>query len=160
MENALLKIFKNLEGDWILNRKIYDAVRDKVEYATGEATFRSDINLNMDGNILAYEELGILKLSKTKKSLKFKRSYIYKYLNEEIEIYLNDGLTKGTLFQKLLKREGEDQCSFVGTEHLCRLDRHNGGYYFKNAEEFETYFSIVGENKKIEIETSFKKKRI
>ena len=79
-------------------------------------------------------------------------------MNEEIEIYLNDGLTKGKLFQKLVRKNDEDQNSFVGTEHVCRLDKHNGGYYFKNAEEFETHYTIEGENKKIEIETFYKKK--
>ena len=76
MAKELLKIFRNLEGDWSLNRKIYDAISGNVEYATGEATFRSESNLNMNGAILAYEEVGVLNLSATKKHLKFRRSYI------------------------------------------------------------------------------------
>ena len=67
MEKDLLKIFKHLEGDWLLNRKIYDAIRDKVEYAEGKAAFHSGSNLNMNRNILYYEELGVLKLSEAKK---------------------------------------------------------------------------------------------
>ncbi|MFK7905392.1 MAG: DUF6314 family protein [Chitinophagales bacterium] len=158
MEREVLKIFKNLEGDWLLFREINDVLKDKLEYAEGRATFRSgDDNLDMDERILDYEEFGILKLSKPEKSLKFKRNYVYKYQNEEIEIYLDDGPTKGKLFQKLLKRSNGEEYSFKGTEHICRLDKHNGNYYFKNDREFETYYTIEGKNKRIEIKTLYKK---
>lgn len=157
MERELLKIFRNLEGEWLLSRKIYDSVSDKTEYAEGIAVFRPATDLHLEGYILDYEETGKLKLTTAQKQLNFKRNYIYKYLNETIEIYLNDGVTKGKLFQKLLRKGDGEQCSFVGTEHICRADKHNGGYYFKNAREFETYFTIEGEHKEIVIETSYKK---
>jgi len=131
-----------------------------MEYAEGKAIFRSGDNLTFKGHLLNYEEFGILKLSELEKSLKFKRNYIYKYFNEEIEIYLDDGLTKGKLFQKLLKRDDGEKCSFDGTEHICRLDKHNVGYIFKNTQEFETYYTIEGANKKIEIETLYKKMKL
>jgi hypothetical protein len=160
MKSDLLKIFRNLQGNWLINRKINDVKKGKIEFAEGNAIFHPNLNEKGEISVLNYEERGILKLSETGKKLKFKRNYIYKYKNEAIEIYLDDGLTKGKLFQKLLKKGDKSQCKFDGTEHICKLDKHNGEYYFKSMEEFETYFTIESENKKIEIKTSFKKQDI
>lgn len=156
MKKELFEIFKNLEGEWSFNRKIYDAINDNNDFASGITVFSFN-KYDTNKNILNYEETGILQLSQANKQLNFKRKYVYKYHNEEIEIYLDDGLTKGKLFQKLISKNNQKECSFVGTEHICRLDKHNGQYNFKNNHEFETFFTIEGEHKRIEIATSFKK---
>lgn len=158
MERPLLKIFRSLEGQWLISRKINDAVNGKTEFAEGTAVFRAQPGVQVDGEILEYEETGVLTLTDANKQLNFRRNYIYKYADETIEIYLDDGVTKGKLFQRLLQAGDDDQCAFTGTEHICRTDKHNGGYNFKNEGEFETSFTIVGENKKIEINTSYTKK--
>lgn len=157
MERPLLKIFRNLEGQWLISRRINDAVNGKTEFAEGTAVFRSKPGVQVEGEILEYEETGVLTLTDANKQVNFRRNYIYKYADEIIEIYLDDGVTKGKLFQRLLQAGDADQCAFTGTEHICRTDKHYGSYNFINESAFETSFTIEGTNKSISITTVYKK---
>lgn len=108
-----------------------------------------------DYNSLHYEETGVLCLSNSSKKINFTRKYIYQLKDDTIHILLNDGVTKGELFQSLIPLD--DGNSFVGTEHICRLDVHNGKYFFKNEFSFDTEYTVKGLDSNLEIKSIYSK---
>lgn len=153
MTQNLKEIFNNLAGNWSFHRKINDLKANEINKATGNASF--SFMDKTDFNTLYYEENGIIALSQTSKSLNFHRKYIYKFQDDAIHIFLNDGVTKGKLFQSLIPSENKN--SFTGTEHICRLDKHNGSYFFENEHFFRTKYSVIGTNTNLKIESVYQK---
>ncbi|MGB0868894.1 MAG: DUF6314 family protein [Flavobacteriales bacterium] len=142
-------IFENLKGVWSFNREIIDLNSNEINKATGKVIF-TQINANK----LHYLEEGQLLIVRNDAKLNFKREYLYELKEEQIHIILNDGLTKGDLFQKLFLSENNNM---LGTEHMCNLDSHNGRYHFTNKHEFYTEFTIVGPKVNQVIKTTFSK---
>ena len=147
------EIFGHLIGNWTFERQIHDQNLGAVHQATGRVTF-STLE-NQDPNALLYSEEGIVTMADDKAKANFKREYIYQLFNDEIHIMLNDGVTKGQLFQTLIPSGNEDH--FIGTEHICRLDRHNGKYAFISPSAFLTEFTVIGPDTNLRIESAFKK---
>lgn len=140
MSKDLRDIFENLTGKWTLNRVIYHLDINVSETALGTASF-SKIDFDKS-NSLHYEETGILLLQQGIRKINFNRKYIYQLNAESIDIILDDGVTKGQLFQTLTPQEnGKD---LKGTEHSCRLDKHNGKHFFENEFSFHTEYTITG----------------
>ena len=156
-EKELVKIFNNLEGKWILERIIHNMNTSEWNYVKGKACFFSETNVTNKGNVLRYNEEGFLYLTRSKKTLSFNKKYRYRCLNDTIEIFFDDGLTKGQLFQKMIPDHMQERYSLTGSEYICKLDRYNASYYFKNAQEFETYYTIVGKQKNYKINSSYRK---
>ncbi|WP_291724989.1 DUF6314 family protein [Bernardetia sp.] len=148
----LKEIFDNLVGNWSFERKIYDRKTQNLDTARGNASF---VVSKAETNKLFYQEKGILLLAKSSKQINFQRKYVYFLENNAIHIFLDDGVTKGKLFQTLIPLESEN--SFIGTEHICRLDRHNGKYFFKDKSSFTTEYTITGKDSNIEIQSIYLK---
>ena len=153
MNQNLKTIFNNLAGNWSFYRKIHNLKTDEINQAIGNASFL--FMDKQDLNSLYYEENGTVTLAQNSKTLHFNRKYIYKFEDDTIHIFLNDGVTKGKLFQSLIPSKNEN--SFTGTEHICRLDKHNGSYFFENEYSFRTKYSIIGVNTNLEIESVYRK---
>ena len=62
--------------------------------------------------------------------------------DDRLVIYLNDGVTKGKVFQALIPLEEANQ--FQGEDHLCRTDVHSGHYHFVSEEAFEIVQMVAG----------------
>lgn len=150
-------MFKNLEGDWVLNREIYNIKTGKTELAKGNAVFCGIQNLHNSNRVLEYQETGMLKLTDIKKPLKFSKSYTYKCSDDEIKIYFNDGVSKGKLFQKLKIPNSKTQRLLVGAKHVCNLDTYRGEYCFTSSEEFKITFNVEGPHKKFKIVTTYRR---
>ena len=154
MKKDLKDIFENLTGNWTLKRTINHVDSDLIDKAIGTATFsRSDLN---QPNSLYYKETGKLYLQKGAKEINFRREYIYTLNKESIEIILNDGVTKGQLFQTLSPQESN--LGLKGSEHICRLDKHNGAHFFETETSFRTEYSVTGPNTNLRIETNYEKR--
>lgn len=150
---SIKEIFNSLEGNWLFDREIKNLTNDTLDFANGKASF---IFLEKtDYNSLYYEETGILSLSNSSKKINFTRKYIYQLKDDTIHILLNDGVTKGDLFQSLIPLN--NGCDFIGTEHICRTDIHNGNYFFENEFTFYTEYSIKGSNSDLEIKSTYSK---
>lgn len=150
---SIKEIFNGLEGNWLFDRKIKNLTTNTLDFANGKASF-TFLDKN-DYNSLYYEETGVLSLSSSSKKINFTRKYIYQLKDDTIDILLNDGVTKGELFQSLIPLD--DGNSFVGTEHVCRLDLHNGKYFFKNESSFDTEYTVKGSNSNLEIKSVYTK---
>ncbi len=148
-------IFGHLIGNWTFERQIHDQNLGAIHQAIGRVTFCTIENQNP--NTLLYNEEGTVTMGNDKAKANFKREYIYQLFNDEIHIILNDGVTKGQLFQTLIPSRNEDH--FIGTEHICKLDRHNGKYAFLSPSAFRTEFTVIGPNTNLRIESEFKKLR-
>ncbi|WP_196892197.1 DUF6314 family protein [Aureivirga marina] len=140
------EIFESLKGEWAFERKIYNVTTKTTVLASGNASFTL---ISEAPNCLDYVEIGLITLQENLRNINFSKKYIYKLFEDQIEIVLNDGVTKGELFQVLLPSEEENL--FHGTEHICRLDTHNGRYYFKDNSSFKTEFSVIGPNTNMKI---------
>ncbi len=147
MESDIKKIFSNLEGDWKLSREIINNNENHTLNAKGIACFIRDLET------FFYEEKGEVLLNDNSKRIKFNRKYIYKLCGEYIDIILNDGLTKGELFQRLYFSDVTSE--FEGSEHICRLDKHNGKHIFIDDFSFKTRYTVKGPNTDLIIETLF-----
>lgn len=148
--NTIKEIFKNLEGHWSLNREIVDIMANSLTHAMGKVVFIK--GKEMDSNILNYVETGVLLINESKK-INFTKKYIYQLTNDAIHIILDDGVTKGELFQTLIHLG--DTCSFVGTEHICKNDKHNGKYHFTNEHEFSIEYVVKGPNMNFQIKSIY-----
>jgi hypothetical protein len=155
MNKSTRDIFENLRGNWILNRTIEDLYLNKISTAIGVASFsQSDLD---DINSLQYNETGKLLLKDTRKSINFTRKYIYKIVEDRIDIILDDGLTKGKLFQTLMFEN--DKNELKGSEHICKLDIHNGRYFFIDNINFYIEYTINGPKTNLLIKTDYSKKK-
>lgn len=149
----LKDLFDNLIGEWSLNRTIEHVDLYKVETATGIASFtRKEPD---ESDCLYYEEKGALSLKESEKPINFRRKYIYRIIGDRLDLILDDGATKGQLFQTLTPQE--DKSELKGSEHLCRLDRHNGKHYFQDAFHFYTEYTVEGPKTNLLIKTHFRK---
>jgi len=129
------KLFESLIGVWSIKREITQ--NNQIHFAKGEVKFsKTDAP-----NILQYSEVGKLELNKGK-TLNFHRKYKYELVDNEIIIRLDDTVTKGKVFQKLI--QSTDSCEFQGTEHVCKQDLHNGKYEFVNEEHFIITYEVSG----------------
>ena len=150
---SLENIFESLVGAWSLDRTIIHIELDQIDTAKGIAVFLKGTPTHPD--TLFYEENGQLTLDKAAKAINFKRKYIYKMRAESIDIILNDGVTKGTLFQTLTPQQGNVE--LTGSEHLCRLDKHSGKHFFQNEHNFETEYTVLGPNTNLFIKTCYQR---
>ncbi|KXX66501.1 DUF6314 family protein [Flammeovirga sp. SJP92] len=153
MNNKLNNIFQNLEGVWTLNRTILNVIDNNTETAEGVAIFFNK-NLN-DLTTLNYEEKGRLSIQNGQKHINFNRKYIYRLKEESIDIILDDGVTKGKLFQTLFPND--DMNDFNSTEHICRLDKHNGKHIIHNESSFSNEYTVKGPNSDLKIKTHYVK---
>ncbi len=153
MNKRARDIFENLRGDWILNRAIEDSNLNEINTASGIASF-SQSNLD-EIDSLYYIETGKLLLKGEIKSINFTRKYIYKVIDNQINIILDDGVTKGGLFQTLVFENDED--GLKGSEHICKLDRHNGRYIFIDEFNFHIEYTINGPKTNLLIRTDYSK---
>lgn len=154
MNKSTRDIFENLRGDWILNRTIEDLNLNEINTAIGMASFsHSDVD---DINSLQYNETGKLLLKERGKSISFTRKYIYKIVEDRINIILDDGVTKGELFQTIMFENDENELK--GSEHICKLDRHNGKYFFVDDINFYIEYTINGPKINLLIKTDYRKK--
>lgn len=151
IKNRSVEIFNNLEGKWALNREITDSKKNAVYLAQGMAIFKK----NLKPEILYYVENGHVQIKESSNPLKFSRKYIYKLNQDSIDIYLDDGPTKGKLFQRIEINNLNE--NFIGSEHLCRLDKHNGTYHFIDEFNFRIKYTVVGPNTNLFIKTIFSK---
>lgn len=154
MNKRTRDIFENLRGDWILNRTIEDLKLNEINTASGKASFQSNFD---DIDFLYYKEIGKLLLEKGGKSINFTRKYIYKIVEDRIDIILDDGVTKGKLFQTLIFENDKDELN--GSEHICKLDRHNGRYFFIDENNFYIEFTIKGPKTNLLIRTNYSKEK-
>lgn len=154
MNKRTRDIFENLRGDWILNRTIEDLKFNEINTASGKASFQSNFD---DIDFLYYKEIGKLLLEKGGKSINFTRKYIYKIVEDRIDIILDDGVTKGKLFQTLIFENDKDELN--GSEHICKLDRHNGRYFFIDENNFYIEFTIKGPQTNLLIRTNYSKEK-
>ena len=145
-------IFDTLEGQWQLRRTIVDRFAGDTNHAHGTASFVRGAAAHQ----LIYTETGIVQLVATGKELRFQRSYIYKLEHDQLVIYLNDGVTKGKVFQALTPLD--DSCQFKGEDHLCRSDVHSGHYRFVSATEFEIEQVVKGPGTGLLITSRFLKR--
>lgn len=153
MEKRLGDVFKKLEGDWIFSRTILNLSDNETRIAEGLAKF-----FKKNGNdyfTLNYEEFGELSIQRSEKKIKFKRKYIYKLKEGSIDIILDDGVTRGELFQTL--HPDDNLSEFNGTEHVCRLDKHNGRHTIYDDFSFSTEYTVKGPDSNLIIKTDFKK---
>ncbi len=149
----LTKIFKSLSGKWTLNRTIYHIGINQIDKASGIASFTKS---NSDEpNSLFYDEIGKLSLHTGSKKINFNRKYKYQLNKDSIEIYLNDGVTKGNLFQTLTPTK--NKIDLLGTEHVCNLDKHNGKHIFKDEFSFYTEYTVKGPKTDLQIKTYYDK---
>lgn len=147
------QIFTSLNGEWKLERQIVDVNTKASHQATGIARF-TWANPT-EKTTYAYKETGKLELEHGGHSIQFNRRYIYQLKEDAIHIILDDGVTKGKLFQTLIPQKTD--CGFVGSEHVCRADKHNGEYQFINENSFKTAFTIKGPKNHVQIKTTFTK---
>jgi len=150
---TLEEIFQSLKGNWSFIREITDLKTDITEHAKGKAAFI----ISNNPNVLHYQEQGELTLRANAKKIKFSRKYIYQLKSDSIDIILDDGVTKGKLFQTLTRQEDDD--SFVGSEHSCRLDKHNGSHHFDHDSAFHTTYTVIGPNSDLLITTHYIKQK-
>ncbi len=143
-------IFENLKGDWIIKRVINDLNLNKSNYANGIASFTQS---NHEIDSLNYIENGKLFLSEDNKPINFTRKYIYKIEDDIINIILDDGVTKGKLFQSLIFNT--DEHMLKGSEHICKLDKHNGSYFFIDETNFYIEYTINGPTTNLFIRTDY-----
>ncbi len=150
--NSDLKgILKNLIGNWNFRRLINDALEQKQRYACGNSSFVKNENAE---NTLNYVETGKLTWDNTKE-FNFSRKYIYQLNNKNIDIIFDDGISIGKHFQTLLPANSD--AAFIGSEHLCKLDKYNSSYQFVSKDEFIITYLIVGPKKKLTITTTYNK---
>lgn len=153
MSATLKQIFNNLQGEWKFKRIISNILENSLEKAEGEAAFSKD---NMtDSYVFKYQEHGFLQLSSQQKKIKFQRKFIYKYTDAAIEVYFDDGIDKGSLFQKLSLDIDLNKLS--GSKHLCKLDTYHSTYRFLSEKEFETCYCVDGPKKGYTITTHYQK---
>jgi hypothetical protein len=143
-------IFENLKGNWNIKRVINDLNLNKSNFANGIASFTQS---KFDIDSLNYIENGKLVLSEENKTINFTRKYIYRIEDNIINIILDDGLTKGKLFQSLISNN--DECVLKGSEHICKLDRHNGSYFFIDETNFYIEYTINGPTTNMLIRTDY-----
>ncbi|WP_027003090.1 DUF6314 family protein [Hugenholtzia roseola] len=153
MDKRARNIFENLKGDWTLNRIIKDLNLNEINTASGVASFSQSSLDEIDS--LYYVENGKLLLKKINKLINFTREYIYKIVDNQIDIILNDGVTKGNLFQTLIFENNEHELK--GSEHICKLDRHNGKYYFIDKFNFYIEYTVNGPKTNLLIRTNYSK---
>lgn len=146
------KIFENFKGNWIIKRLINDLHLNKSNYANGIASFTQS---NNEIDCLNYIENGKLLLNEGNRSINFTRKYIYKIADNRIDIILDDGVTKGKLFQSLFF-ENDDEV-LKGTEHICKLDKHNGTYIFIDEDNFYIEYTVNGPKINLFIRTEYSK---
>ena len=146
------KVFENFKGDWIIKRLIKDLHLNKSSQANGIASFTQS---NSEIDCLNYIENGKLLLSEENKSINFTRKYIYKIADIRIDIILDDGVTKGELFQSLFFENDEEIVK--GSEHICKLDKHNGTYTFIDENNFNIEYTVNGPKTNLLIRTEYSK---
>jgi hypothetical protein len=151
-KNIVKKIFENLKGDWIIKRVINDLNLNKSNYANGIVSFTQS---NNEIDSLNYIENGKLLLNEGNKSINFTRKYIYKIEENRINIILDDGVTKGELFQSHFFENNEDVLK--GSEHICKLDKHNGTYIFIDESNFYIEYTVNGPKTNLFIKTEYSK---
>lgn len=153
----MLNVLQNLVGRWSLSRIIYDYASETIYTASGHATFDPKKNRGSKEDVLVYHEAGILNLISLQRELRFYKSYAYKGSDNQINIYFNDGDTKGKLFQKIYPPKPKTAGPWNGTKHLCHLDTYYGIYHFKNKKEFQVQYNVEGPNKKLKIVSTYNK---
>ena len=153
MSHKIRTIFENLRGNWVFDKIIEDLNLQEVNTASGVASFSQLDPDNID--TLSFSESGKLLLKDDATPLNFTRKYIYKIVGNQIDIILDDGVTKGELFQTLIVEENEDV--IMGSEHICKLDKHNGKYFFEDNSNFSTEYTVQGNKTNLRIKTTYRK---
>lgn len=146
-------VFNNFQGHWAFDRVVLNTHENTEEKASGEAVFTAAGIPDQDR--LKYIENGFLQLSSHQKKIKFSRRYLYQRIENAIEVYFDDGIDKGLLFQKLTL--DSNSALFKGSEHLCRLDKYNSTYLFLSENEFQTTYTVVGPKKNYTIVTDYRR---
>ncbi len=148
-------IFNNLEGTWRFARTLSDHAAEMFFTASGEAVFEK---MEGENDQLFYRENGVLNLCGNRKEIAFRRNYIFRLVDEMIQIFFDDGISKRKLYQTLLPQNEEGL--YVGTEHHCVEDTYHGQYVFQKEDEFSIVYMVYGPKKNLEIKSIFKKQGV
>ncbi|MEM7618568.1 MAG: DUF6314 family protein [Pseudomonadota bacterium] len=130
-------------GEWSLLREI-----DPHGSFEGTATFTP-----INDNTLQYEEQGVLQLKEGHTLDDVTKRYLYKFEDEVLFIYFDDGPDKGRLFHQL---EFDDQGLATAT-HDCPPDVYQTKMHLKSSDAFKIIHDVKGPRKDYKI-TSFYRK--
>lgn len=134
--------FQKLRGTWRFQRTIKHITNGTKDcQATGTATFKE-----LTPNVLAYHEKGSL----TNPKVDFYRDYQYRYTEDTIGVYFDDG----RLFHTLQFKD-QEACA----EHLCGRDTYRVAYRIVGDDRFEVVYRVEGPEKSYVSSTVFDKDR-
>jgi hypothetical protein len=140
----LVKVFKNLEGGWQLERVIAPG-----GVIVGLAEFKP-----LSKSQYYYKEQGRLTLDDGRLIEDVSRAYDYRLESDVIKIYYADGPDNGKLFQTL-EFSGETKAI---AEHLCGDDLYKSEYEFYLPESFTIRHQVKGPKKDYISETKYSKR--
>ncbi len=144
------KIFKNLRGNWTIERTI-----DNQGRMNGIAWFR---NSNNEQNTLHYREEGVFTLN-SGRSCNIYREYVYRFQNNNISAYFVENGKTDRLFHIL----EFDSPALTGStmkakaKHICRCDTYDVIYEFYSDNAFNIIYQVKGPLKNYVSSTFFKR---
>lgn len=124
-------------GKWSIDRDI--SIYGRVH---GEASFA---RVSGKSTVLRYFEEVNLHTGKGH------RQYLYKFENDQVNVYFDDGENKGDLFHKL-SLDSDDSAT---GDHLCKKDFYRCIYSFISEDSFSIQYTVVGPKKDYTIETVY-----
>lgn len=136
-------LFLFFAGEWSLSREI-----DPHGSFEGSAMFTQ-----IDDNTLQYEEQGVLQLKEGYTLDDVTKRYLYKFEDEVLVIYFDDGPDKGKLFHRL---EFDEQGLALAT-HDCPPDVYQAKMHLKSSDAFEIIYDVKGPRKNYKITSLYKK---
>ena len=143
---------KYFEGKWFLERTIFHSNEDRpYGIANGVACFTS-----YDKKSLIYKEEGKLSLISTGQEFPFYRSFVYVFEGGQVEIFFNDGVNSGQLYQSY-NFDFDNRVLTPSIQHICKDDCYSGIYSIASPSEYKLQTTIKGPKKNFKIETCAKK---
>lgn len=131
-----------LQGEWHLERRVYDRRAGQEGRLTGEAAFTPD------GEGLLYREEGRLAIGDHEGPAL--QSYRYAFPDAaRAEVSFSDG----RFFHELDLRSGAWRCT-----HLCAPDRYDGDFNALDANSWRVVWTVAGPRKDLVLDSAYRRR--